>query len=1150
MAVVYRARRLRIDDEVAVKVLRSEVTLDAVSQVRFEREAQSAARIKHPNIVTIHDFGTSQDGLTYLVMELLNGPTLEDVLSEIGMLSVERAINILLPVCHAIEAAHQEKIIHRDLKPSNIILHRLKDGTELVKVVDFGIVKLGRTSEPLTKVNNLLGTPYYMSPEQCFSREMDARTDIYSLAVICYELLTGRVPFNGQSIVEILQAHVEETPPPPRQIRPDLPAQLESVILRALSKEPEQRPASASQLAQELMSAAGIAPLSASSQSNVKLKTSDMIIAPALAGPRNTGGLRQETINRKFARPTPDFDLFIGRRKEFERLTSEYAQLLQSKARPLVILGDQGIGLTRLGQQFKQWARRQGAAVIMTAFFEPAGRGMAALHTWIDVVRRIVGVPRKDITREGDLAKFVLDKTGIDLPEFFFENRELTEAEKWRGFEVISTVFLRTIGERPAVLIFDNLHFAHGLGLELLSYQLRNFRSRILFIFLGRNEQATQKGHPCQEWLAALARSGGYEMMRLQPFSGSEMRSLVEAIFGRIEIVERDLEHIWQVSRGNPYYIGEILRLLINEGKLALKDEEWVCENIDDFKLPESLNQLVNLKLARLDEPVLELIRQAAVIGNEFTFDLLERVSGQDEDTIMDGLEKAVKEGLIGESQKREDEYHFQDAALRFVLYDAMPRRRRRKLHLQVAQAIEAEAGGNAQKLQRQSERLLHHYHEAGENEKTFHYGRAAAEAARSQMETAKAEQYYAWALAAIKEMEEEEESPPNPMELAELHLGAAEIELILGRLDDADKMLAKARQWADSANDDKMLGRVYLLNSRIEYNRSAFEKALAAAEAGLAAAQNCGDAMVECQLLYLLARTFSALGNTEEALDALECNLEIARQLGDRATESQVLTMLGSLIGAAGNFKNGLAFMEEGLRLARSQKNRIGEMLALRRMGRVYWQCSQLNRALEAYECGLELARTLESRVVEGIFHNGLGEIYFSLGEMDLARDYYQKNLNLSLQIGSQSGEAIANHNLGLVSLELGIIPDAIKMLEKALAQHIRLGELFLTAEAYVGLGKAREQMGLINDARKAYQAAIEHCQRINYPCFAWEGHYGLGSCYWSMGLIDEARVELEKAVDIIEQLREALPDNANPDDFMRDKLKVTSLLNDIKDS
>src|SRR5262249_6446063 len=153
-----------------------------------------------------------------------------------------------------------------------------------------------------------------------------------------------------------------------------------------------------------------------------------------------------------------------------------------------------------------------------------------------------------------------------------FQNRAIEEAEKWRVFEAVSTVLGRTLSERAGVLIFDNLHFAHALGLEFLSFVLRNHRMRILFIFLARSSEATQKGHICQQWLGDLTRSG-CEMLKVAPLEEKELRGLVEAIFGRIDAAERDLDKLWKVSQGNPYYIGEIIRLLLNEGKLTLGDD-------------------------------------------------------------------------------------------------------------------------------------------------------------------------------------------------------------------------------------------------------------------------------------------------------------------------------------------------------------------------------------------------------------------------------------------------------------------------------------------------------------------------------------------------------------------------------------------------
>ncbi|MEW6732245.1 MAG: protein kinase [Acidobacteriota bacterium] len=1155
MAIVYRARRLRIGDEVAVKVLRPEITLDTISQARFEREAQAAARIKHPNIITIHDFGTSSDGLTYLVMELLTGPTLEAELRSHGALSVERALSFLLPVCQAIGAAHEEGIIHRDLKPSNILLHKLKDGSELIKVVDFGIVKLGRASERLTQVNNLLGTPHYMSPEQCYSRELDARSDVYSLGIIAYELLSGQVPFNEPVLLDILQAHVKQPPPPLRRIRAEIPSQIEAVIMRALSKQPAQRPANAVALAQELMTAAGIplTPLT-STPLSVKIRTTENtsplpLLSSATYLPTQTDSRPRDTLSRRLVKTFPDFDQFLGRRREMERMAVEYQHLLSGKARPIVLLGEQGVGLSRLGEEFKTWARRQGAAVLLTRFYEPAARGQLPFQLWLDLLRRMIGVARKDLDSEAHLAELTAEQMGVELPGCLLESHTFSEAEKWRVFEAVVSVALRCLSDRAGVLIFDNLHLADQLSLELLAYLLRQCRTRVLFIFLARSEQLSDKGHRLQEWLATLASSGGYEALSLQPLSISEVRNLLDAIFGRTHFVERDIEQLWSVSQGNPYYIGEIVRLLLNEGKLVLKEDQWCCEDLENITLPQSLQQLAELKLARLDEQLIELLRQAAVIGREFTFSLLERISGLDEDKLINELERAVKENVIKESQKSDEGYYFHNPTLQLVLYEGIPRRRRRKLHLQTAQAIEAETTNNQQKLLRQSAQLLYHYHEAGQAEKTFHYGPAAAEAARSRLAMAEAESYYAWALAAAQEMVDTD-TPPDPAEWAKLQLGAAEVALHLGQLNTADQALGEAQRLAQAAENAALLAHAQLIKSQLELNRSQFEAALVATEEGLGAAEQAEDPVLEGQLLLLLARAYRALGRFEEAFDALECALEIVRHLGDHATESQILSLLGSMLGFAGQYKKGRDFAEEALKLARKQKDRLGEMMALLRLGQIYWQCAQLDQALEAYELGLELARALESRLNEGSFQNGLGDVFRSLAEIELARDCYQQYLTIAESVGNQSGKVHANHKLGLIALELGILPDAVNRLVQACEEHVRLGEVRLVIEAHCGLGQAYEQTGQLQAAQTAYSTAIDHCQHINYPGYEWQAHYGLASCLFMLGQLAGARAQVQAALEIIEQLRKALPADVNVDEFLRDKRKAFALLQDIDSS
>ncbi len=1154
MAVVYNARRLRINDEVAVKILHPETTLDAVSQIRFEREAQAAARIKHPNIVTIHDFGAS-NGLTYLVMELLQGPTLGEELARHNGLTLERTLSILLPVCQAIGVAHQEGIIHRDLKPSNILLHKLKDGTELVKVVDFGIVKV-RSSEALTQVNNILGTPHYMSPEQCYSRELDARSDIYSLAIIGYEMLTGQLPFDEPSIIEILQAQVEKAPPALRQYRPDIPINLEAAILRALSKKAEHRPSSAHQFAQELLSGAGLNPQSSTSSGTTHIKTKPTstenlspIVTSANRNVLNTY-VKPDTISRRLPKPIPDFNNFIGRKRELERLMTEYQLLTSGKARPVIILGEKGFGISSLGEEFNKWLKTQNIPALLTKFYEPTSRVHLPFQPWLDLLRRSLGIRRQALAQDSDLIDITFERLGLTLPNCMFESRSLDEAEKWSVFEVIEAIITRTLNEHQdhlGILIFDNLEYAN-VSLELLSYLIRNLRTRTLFVLLANAEKVTQKGHPCQEWLATLSRSGSYETIRLQPLNHNDLRIMLDGIFGRLEIVERDIERIWEVSLGNPYYIVEIIRYLLNEGKITLQNG-WVCENIDEFILPESLQQLAEIKLAQIDEPIIELLRQAALIGHEFSFDILEKVTGLNEEELVDSLEKAVKTRILQESDKREEVYHFPDPAIQFVLYEAIPRRRKRKLHLQVAQVIETIVKNNQQKLLRYSASLLHHFYEAGEIEKTFYYGRAAAEAAFSRLDIPEAEKYYLWALSAAKEMQEEGRSP-NTTEQAELYLGSARIALHLGQIEKAQEALARSQTLAEAEQNEAIICRTQLIKSQIEYSCSNFTLALAAAAAGLTAAQSIGDNKTESRLLLILSQIFTALGQTQETLDSLNSNLVIARQNKDYLTESQILSLLGSTFGLVGDFKKGFFFIEEGLKIARNNKDRLGELKALERLGKLYGQTMQLELALEAYDCGLALARSLETKLEEGMFENGRGDIYRQLSEIELARDCYQELFSIAHSVNNLSGKALANHNLALVTLELGVYSDAVSKLKLALDQHTKLGQLRLVAEAYCALGYAYEQLGQVEPAQAAYQSAIDYCQRIIYPTYEWQAHYGLANIFWMFGQSNEALTELVTAQEIINHLCETLPDNANKEEFMRDKLKVSSLMEDIKQS
>jgi serine/threonine-protein kinase len=270
MASVWLGRDVASGERFAIKVLSADLSTDHNAMARLRREASFGMRLAHPNICHIIRLGETEGGLVYVVMPFIAGEILSDRTNKRGQLDLPETVRFVRDIAAGLQLAHQIKIVHRDLKPENVMVRRLPDGREQAVVMDFGLAKERRAGDELqklTKTGIILGTPEFMSPEQLRGKPLDGRTDVYALALMTYEMLTGKLPFQGRNQQEVMIARLRGEPIPIRQARPDIPfpPAVEAVLLKGMHRDPDQRFQSAPEFAQALAQAASPQPPGAGS---------------------------------------------------------------------------------------------------------------------------------------------------------------------------------------------------------------------------------------------------------------------------------------------------------------------------------------------------------------------------------------------------------------------------------------------------------------------------------------------------------------------------------------------------------------------------------------------------------------------------------------------------------------------------------------------------------------------------------------------------------------------------------------------------------------------------------------------------------------------------------------------------------------------
>jgi ABC-type oligopeptide transport system substrate-binding subunit/predicted Ser/Thr protein kinase len=706
MGSVYKAFDTLLERQVAVKLVSAE-WLGTEGRARLLTEARAIAKLNHPNIVSVFDAGEF-DGSPFIVMEYVDGANLHDH----PPADLESIVSVAKQLCDALEHAHAQGVIHRDLKPENVMVG--DNGT--ARLMDFGIAR--SVASRLTREGQIIGTVFYLAPELALGQEFDGRADLYALGIMLYEWVTGELPYRHGDPVAVISQHLHAPPVPPRAKVPGLPPAFDQLILQLMSKKPEDRPERAAELRKAL-------------------DRPDLLDAES-AGPGSLTTLGRIVRGR-----------LVGRDKEFAHARELWSKAVDGQAQMLLISGEPGVGKTRLLREIVTQVELTGGRVLGSTSYAEGGPPYSAF-------RQILREVFHEASKNGfSLPQVVLADLIALAPELQKRYPDIPpnpqadpQTERHRLFESFLIFFTELIDQAPLLIYLDDAHWADSGSLDLLRHLARHASGQRLMMLATYREVELDEARPLHEVILDLSRQPLTSRIKLNRLTREQTRNLLAAIFDD-EITPEFLEGIYRETEGNPFFIEEVCKTLVESGKLYFEDGCWHRPSMDELGIPQSLRVAIQSRVAKLPPETQQVLSQAAVLGREFDFETLALAAEPDEEALIDALEQAQIAQLIDErSEDGRIVFAFAHALIPATLVEGLRILQRRRMHRRAAAAIEERDPENYSALGM-------HLLQAGDSESGVDYLLLAGDQARLLYAHQEAIESYLQALDYSKETED-----------------------------------------------------------------------------------------------------------------------------------------------------------------------------------------------------------------------------------------------------------------------------------------------------------------------------------------------------------------------------------------------------------
>ncbi len=1068
MGVVFRAFDTVLEREVAIKVMHRSLTEDKQNAQRLIREAKAAAKLVHPNVVTIYEVGEDDHG-KYIVMEYVKGAPLSDVLAKKGIFKPQRSVNLIIQVLKALNTAHKLGILHRDIKSENILI----TNDDIAKVLDYGIAQITAKSR-ITSSGQVLGTIEYMAPEQMLGEDIDQRCDIYATGVVFYQMLTNVLPFSGETAVEVLFKKLNEEPPPPSYYNNKIDKNLDDAVLKMIHHNKSDRWENAEDLIPYLET---ISDAKTISLSKTWMAEADF----DLEEDEGEEEKKDESVNLR--------SVFVGREDEFKKLVNIFNRIKGGVGQTVLISGEAGVGKSRLANQFCYFVDHQDVWVLYgNCLYQ---EGMDAYMPYIDALRNFFSKdnPKLDENERIDLKNIIREEVPV-LSQFterftttiFSElsnKKDVLPENKTNLNEGISVLLSLMAKNKPVVLIIDDLQWADGASLKLFHYLARQIvKMPVMLLGIHRTDkydlQDDGKPKAIVDMIKRMRNEDVCHEINLDRLNREKCDLLIDKSLVNTAFSEDFYGGVFQGTKGNPFFVIETLKLLSEKKYIYPVDHLWLDKKIDfKIEVPSRVEDIFIRRLSTLSEDDREMLQVASVIGYKFDPSTLANLLEIPKIDMLKRLHKIERDLQIITSSKKD--YQFEHPMLGDLLYNEIPPALCQEYHLMIANELEKIHRGDFGALVGEA---AQHFRRGGDHKKAIPLLYQAGKRAFNISAYKEACMFFEDLIESIKEIGStiKEEVPEK-----DFYFNVSICYEEVGNWEQGLKMNEKLTEICAKIEDY--------------------------------------DCQVSAKIR--IGRIYDKMGDWSASLEAYTKCLELAEKYEIKNVFSRVYNKIGVFYFHKGDFDNALKYFQKTLHSVDSDFGEFDKAHAHTNIGII----ANIIRgkhsiALENFKKAIKIYEVKNSTQDLARVHHNIGMFHSNHGEWLESIKAYEKCLKLADEVESRHLIALTYLNMGKAYARQKALKKAKSLTEKALKIFKRMSDLISIAEAY-------QVFGLIYGAEENFAKAQDYLKQAinifsskNYREGQAESRKTLANLYKEYGYWDEAKEYYFQALDDFREL------------------------------